>query len=226
MRRARRAWGFAAIGFAANAVALVAALPARFVVDPGAGWDVAGTVWNGEAVLGGAYRLAWRWAPLRSLAALSFAADVRLTGAGTDIAGSAIRGWGRTRFDGLSGSADGALAAALAPGLPFACDVGLQIDLPRLVLDGAASSAVGEIRSGSGSCGLVGEAGSVAVPPLLATMRTGVGGSTVAQVAPVGQARLHWVDGAIAGGRLVVTVTPAGGAALPFARGLRVDRAL
>ncbi len=94
---------FAALGLAAYIVALVATLPARFAVDWGPGWQVAGTIWHGEAVRDGAYRLSWRWAPLRSLAALAFAADVRFEGGGIDIAGSVTARGGQLRFDGPSG---------------------------------------------------------------------------------------------------------------------------
>jgi len=195
-------------------------LPARFAVDWGPRWQMAGTLWSGDAVLDNAFRLSWRWAPLRSLAAFAFAGDVRLTGSGTDIAGSLIARGRRLRFDGLSGRADGALLTALDPALPFACDATLEVDLARLILDRARSSAVGEVRAGSGRCG------TVSLPPLLAILRAGPDGTTLGALAPVGQARLHLAEGSIADGRLVVALTPAGAAALPFARGLRIDEPL
>lgn len=201
-------------------------LPARFAVDWGPRWQMAGTVWNGEAVLDGAYRLSWRWAPLRSLAAFAFAGDVRLAGGGTDIAGSVISSGRRLRFDGLSGRADGALLAALDPALPFACETALEVDLPRLIVDRARSSAVGEVRAGSGSCATPGAGPNMVLPALLATLRAGPGGTTIGALSPIGQARLHLAEGSIAGGRLTVALTPAGAAALPFARGLRIDQPL
>ena len=225
--RARPRWRrFAALGLAAYLAALLADLPARVVLDWGPRWQIAGTVWSGEGVLDGAYRLTWRWAPLRSLAAFAYAADVQLTGSGTDIAASAIAGPRRLRLDGVSGRGDGALLAALAPGLPFACDAPLEIDLPRLVLAGADSAAVGEIRSGSGSCGAAGAPGTSALPPLLLSARAAPRGGTVAELAPVGQARLRLIEGSVLGGRLTVRTTPLGAATLPFARGFAIDRAL
>jgi hypothetical protein len=217
---------FALIGLAAYLFALLVAMPARLVVDWGPRWQMAGTLWNGEAVLDSAYRLTWRWAPWRSLAAFAFAADVRLDGAGTDITGSAISSGRRLRFDGLSGRGDGALLAALDPALPFTCDAALEVDLPRLIIDGTRSSAVGEVRVGSGTCAVAGANASAVIAPLLATMRAGPGDTTVAELAPVGQARLHLAEGLIAGGRLTVTLTPAGEEALPFARGFRIDETL
>lgn len=196
------------------------------MLDWGPRWQMAGTLWSGEAVLDGAYRLSWRWAPLRSLAALAFAADVRLDGSGTDIAGSVMARGRRLRFDGLSGRSDGALLAALDPALAFRCEVGLEIDLPRLIIDGPYSSAAGEVRAGSGRCAAPGAATSALVPPLVAAIRTGPDDMTFGQLAPVGQGRLHLAEGSIADGRLTVSLTPAGRAALPFMGDFRIDQPL
>jgi hypothetical protein len=217
---------FALLGLAAYAAALLATLPARFVVDWGPRWQMAGTLWSGEAVLDGAYRLSWRWAPLRSLAAFAFAADVRLDGGSTDIAGSVIARGRRLRFDGLSGRGDGTLLAALDPALPFRCDVGLDVDLPRLIIAGPHSSVVGEVRTGSGRCAALGTTTSALVPPLIATMRTEPNEMTIGQIVPIGQGRLHLVEASIANGRLVVTPTQAGRAALPFIGDVHIDQAL
>jgi hypothetical protein len=217
---------FAVLGLAAYVVALIVGLPARFVTDWGPRWQTTGTVWNGEAVFDGAYRLTWRWAPLRSLATFAFAADVRMSGAGTDIAGSVISSGRRLRFDGLAGRSDGALLATLDPSLPFRCEVALEIDVPRLIIDGARSSAVGEVRSGAGNCTAAGAAASTLMPAVLAAMHTAPDGTTIGQLAPIGQARLHLAKGSITGGRLTVAMTPAGQAAFPFLGGFRIDTAL
>jgi hypothetical protein len=149
---------FAVLGLAAYVVALIVGLPARFVTDWGPRWQTTGTVWNGEAVFDGAYRLTWRWAPLRSLATFAFAADVRM--------------------------------------------------------------------SGAGNCTAVGAAASTLVPAVLAAMHTAPDGTTIGQLAPIGQARLHLAKGSITGGRLTVAMTPAGQAAFPFLGGFRIDTAL
>jgi hypothetical protein len=217
---------FAIIGLVAYLVALVAVLPARFAMDWGQRWQMSGTVWNGEAVLDGAYRLTWRWAPLRSLASLAFAADVRVEGPGTDIAGAASSRGGALRFDGLAGQGDGALLTALDRTLPFTCEMALDINLPRLVIDRGRTQIVGEVRTGSGRCAGAGQSASATVPPLIATMRTAADGSTEAALAPVGQGRLHLMEGSIAQGRLKIGLTPAGEAAMPFAQSFQVDHEL
>lgn len=222
----RRDWSrFAAIGGAAFLLAAVAELPARFVVSPGPRWAVAGTAWNGEAVIDGAYRLQWRWAPWRSLANLAFAADIRLDGSAADIAGAATKVRGGYLFEGLSGRGDGTLLNALAT-LPFACDAPLEIDMPRLLIAGARSAAVGEIRAEPGTCRSITAPAGVMLPALLARASRGPSGDTTFAVAPAGQGRLRLIEGGIAGGRLHLALTPAGRAALPFAQGLAMDEAL
>lgn len=205
-------------------VALIALLPARFVFNPGTRWAVAGTVWNGEAVRDGAYRVEWRWAPWRSLATLGFAVDWRMAGSGTDLAGSAVQTSERLLLEGVSGTADGALLAAIAPDLPFACDAPLTVNLPRVLLAERGSFFEGAVRSDAGSCTIAGAPEAVGIPPLVARAvrdRTGV---TTLTVAPLATPRLRLAEGALAGGRLTIAATPAGAAALPFLRGWRLER--
>ena len=99
-RRGRIGWLIGA-GLVGYVGALIATLPASLVFNPGTRWAVAGTMWNGEAVRDGAYRVEWRWAPWRSLANLGFAANWRMGGSGADIAGSAVRTSGRLLLEGV-----------------------------------------------------------------------------------------------------------------------------
>ncbi|NIJ07744.1 hypothetical protein FHS31_001354 [Sphingomonas vulcanisoli] len=222
----RRSAVFIAIGVLAYLVALIASWPARFALTPSPRFAVAGTVWSGEAVIDGAYRIQWRWAPWRSLASFAYAADVRLTGTGTDIAGSATRISGGYAFEGLAGRGDGALLAALAPSLPFACDTTLQIDLPKLRIAGAASAAVGSIRADGGSCAAKGSAETSPLPPLRISALAEPGNATRITAAPLGQARRQMIEGGIASGRLTLTPTHVGIALLPLLATVRIDSAL
>ena len=221
----RRAIIFA-IGFIVYLAALVASWPARFALAASPRFAVAGTVWSGEAVLDGAYRIEWRWAPWRSLASLAYAADVRLTGSGTDIAGSATRLRGGYLFEGLSGRGDGALLTALEPSLPFTCDTTLQIDLPTLRLSGAGSAAVGEVRADGGSCAAKGAAESTPLPPLTIAAVSEPGDTTMITAAPLGQGRRHMIEGGVANGRLTLAPTRDGIALLPLLATMRIDSAL
>jgi hypothetical protein len=214
---------FAAVGTVAYLAALLANIPARFVIDPGERWTVGGTVWNGEAVLGGSQRIEWQWSPMRTLASFAFAADWRMSGGATDLAGTAALSRGKVVLEGVSGQADGALLAAIAPRMPFVCDTRMQVDIPLLTIGGNDSRAIGEIRSEAGRCTSRGLASvPVALPPLVATMRN-TGGATEGWIAPAG-VRTKLVTGTMSRrGRVSVAVSPAGGALLPFAQGLRYD---
>lgn len=206
-------------------VALAAALPARFMLDPGPRWAVGGTIWNGEAVLDGAWRVEWRWSPVRTLSSFAFASDVRISGAGTDIAGAATLWRQHTLLEGLSGRGDATLLAGLLPRLPFACDGSLQIDMPRLLLAHADSAAVGEVRLQGATCTPI-AGGSATTPPTLVARAFRVGGDTRIEIAPAGQQRLVVVDGGISNGRIHVAPTPVGRRMMPFLAALSIDEAL
>ena len=224
LRSRRRTLGYSAIGLVAYVVALIASWPARFLIDADPGWAVAGTIWHGEAVLDGAYRVEWRWAPFRSLANLGFAADWRMTGSGTDLAGSAIAWPNSLLLEGVSGQSDAALLAALDHDLPFACNATLTVDLPRIMLDAAKSSIEGEVRSDPGSCAARGSEGSAPVPALVMRATRDRAGVTSATLAPLAQPRLRLAEGSLAGGRLSLAPTRTGAAMLPFLRNWRIDR--
>ena len=224
--RIRRALPWLAVGTAAYLVTLIATFPARFVVDMGPRWAVSGTVWSGEAVVDGAYRVEWRWAPWRSLAAFAFAADVRVTGAGTDLAGSATEAPGRLVVEGLSGQGDGGLLAAFGPKLPFVCDMSLQVAIDRLIVSDAHSEARGRIGSEAGRCTPVGGGAAAPLPALMTTLQPISDSASAITVAEPGRDRLHLFEGQIGSGRIRLAPTRAGMEALPFAQAMSVDEAL
>ncbi|QJU56360.1 hypothetical protein HL653_07615 [Sphingomonas sp. AP4-R1] len=222
----RRAWPWLAIGLAAYLVALIVTVPARFILSGDPRWAVAGTLWNGEAVVDGAYRLEWHWAPWRSLASLAFAADVRMTGAGTDLAGAATVSPGGTLLEGFAGSGGGGLLSAFGPRLPFACDAALTITLRQLRIAGTRSEATGEIASDAGSCTAIGGGQPNPVPALITRLLPLPDGTTRIETTPAKGSRVRFFEGRIAAGRLHLALTPAGAAALPFAQGLVIDEAM
>ena len=212
-RPRRRLILFAAIGFVTYLLSLLATTPARLFVPTGGGIaGVGGTIWHGEAALTGGNRIEWRWAPLRSIAGFGFAADWRVTGAATDLGGRALLRRGAARLEGVSGRVDGSLLAALAPGLPFRCDLIVQADLPLLAIGGAEPRVSGTMRSEAGSC--TSESTVAPLPPLVAS----AAGEGVLRVTPAGEpARLLAELGPDGTGTTSLRVTPAGAALLPFA---------
>jgi hypothetical protein len=225
LARMRRAWPWLAIGIAAYLIALIVTVPARFVLPADPRWAVAGTVWSGEAVVDGAYRVQWRWAPWRSLASLAFAADIRLTGNGTDLAGAATFGPSGTLLDGLAGSGDGGLLAAFGPRLPFACESALQIQFRRLRIAGVRSEGAGEIASGAGTCTPLGGGQPAPLPALVTRLLPMPDGTTRIETTSAGQ-RVRLLEGSIAAGRLHLAPTTAGLTQLPFLQGLAIDEPL
>ena len=205
-----------ALGAAAYLVTLAATLPAD-VALPATPFAArfSGTLWHGEALLAGGNRIGWDWAPLRSFAALSFAADWHATGAGTDLGGKALLRAGSLRMDDISGNADGGFVAALAPDLPFACDTRFSVTLPRFATGDDAPLSTGEILSEAGTCRSKAGGPATSVAPLAITTRQARGGSRII-IAPQGQRRLRLAEAILDAGRLDLAITPAGTRELPF----------
>ncbi len=222
-RSYKRAIVFLALGAIAYLLALLTTIPSRFVIDPGERWVMGGTVWHGEAVLGGSQRIEWDWSPVRTLTNLAFAADWRISGGATDLTGTAALSGSRIVLEDITGQADGAMIAAVAPRFPLVCETRMQVDIAVFRLGGNDSRALGEIRSEAGRCAPPGLATApIALPPLIATMRN-VNGTTEGWITPVGLRQKLVIGTLSRRGRVAIAVSPAGGALLPFAQGLRYD---
>lgn len=198
------------IGLGVYLLTLLATMPARIVVPlPGA----TGTVWHGSAPIDGGNRATWRWAPLRSLTGLGFAADFAVTGPQTALDGRALLRPGHMLFEEVRGSADGGLLALARPS--FACAVRMRVDLARLSIGGGRQGADGRVRSEPGSCQPFGGA-AVAVPALALDIRQ-TPGLAVIGLAPVGERRNPFLVGGLGeDGKLRLIVSAEGAAALPF----------
>lgn len=221
----RRALIFTGIGAGVYALSLIATIPAQLVVPIA---DASGTIWRGSAPLGGVNRVAWRWAPLRSLVQFGFAADLIAEGPETSLAGRALLRPGSLRLDSVSGSADGTLlGAVLKPS--FACTLRMQIDFDHVKIGGASQGAEGRIRSGPGTCQAFGGQSPVSVPALAFDMRQ-TPGVAVINLAAVGQPRTPFVMGGLdEAGKLQLIVTAEGATALPFAStpgGMKIETEL
>ena len=219
-RHRRRILLFVGIGAGAYLLALLATIPARLAVpgDVPALGAVSGTVWHGEAALPGGDRLTWRFAPLRTLASLAFAADIAVTGAQTDLAGRIALTPSAVRLDSIAGRAGGTLLRAAFPDLPFTCELGLQVDVPSLTIGTATPQVAGEIRSTPGACTPRTGGAAVPVPALLATARPAGPRSTALTVTPLTERRRTLARTVFtADGRVAITIRPAGAALFPFA---------
>jgi hypothetical protein len=223
----RRPGALLAVGILAYVAGLVVTLPARLIVQHGEGTniaDVAGSLWAGEAALTSGEVVAWRWAPLRSLAGLGYAADVRLTSDRTALSGTALLRPGSVTLANVAGTAGGALLNALFPRLPFTCDLAMQVAVRRLTIGSGDQHAEGRILGDSGRCAPVSApSATTPLPPLV--LESVADGQL--RLAKQGQRRVALADVRL--GRddaLSIAVTPAGAAAFPFAvppGGLNLD---
>lgn len=213
----RRLIAFALFGIASYAVAMIATIPASVVFN-NQPWrtGVAGTIWNGEVGLAGGSTLRWSWSPLRSITSLGFAADWKMTGPDTDMAGRVLAGPWSTVIDKASGTADASILAAIQPDLPFTCDLNLQVEIERAAMGGSSQMFDGRVASDPGTCSPKKAGAASAVPALILTGEK-IGPQTRIRLAPMAQRRKVLIDAALSeGGMLDLTVTPDGATMLPF----------
>ena len=166
----------AGLGVAAYALGLVAMLPAE-VVAPG-DREAVGTVWDGQMALDGGFAAGWRTQPLASLAHLSLAERLRVTGPLTELNGQVLVRPGRVLLRDLDGTASARLISALAPGLPFACDADLRVAIEELALQGAPAGA-GTVRSSPGDCTPAGGGTPSPLPALTGTFSADAAATTL-----------------------------------------------
>jgi hypothetical protein len=227
--RSRRFQLFALTGIAAYLLTLIATLPARLLLEraeePHIWLAVSGTVWNGEAALSHGHAVRWRWAPMASLANLSYSTHLEVLGADTELKGiAAWRPSGIVITD-LNGNASATLVSALAPTLPFLCDFPMRVNIDRLAFGGSAPGAAGEIMGSAGTCASRNSSvsASTAVPPLVAAATINVGGSN-GWLAARGNRADKLISFAVTpSGKTSVTVSPTASAMIP---GIEAVRAL
>ncbi len=221
-RRARRRRTLLLILFGAGAyaVALLVSLPAAIAMRA-AGVEtsapsLSGTVWRGQAELGGGIVADWRWMPWRSLRSVGLAAELTVRGAGNNLVGRIVLRPGSALVAPLTGQASWTLVETLAPRLPFRCDLGLQVAVERLSVGRDANAIDGEIRSGPGACrAKVGSGQPAPMPAMTATSTIDRNGSTLRMVGSPDR-KISLMDGAVTPqGRLTLRVRPAGAAIAP-----------
>lgn len=158
---------------------MVAFIPARVLVNENENFKVGGTIWNGEAVFASTLRAEWQFAPLTSLTQLGFAVDWRLTGGGTDLAGSMTKRGATMQFDQVSGQADAQSLSLLAPNLPISCTFVADVRIKTLRLGGRQQGGEGNLRMAPSRCSAKAIPGPVIdVPALTGTLGPGARGTT------------------------------------------------
>lgn len=219
-----RARHLAILGLASLAVALIATVPARIMLPQNGdnATHAVGTIWNGEAAIGGQTAVSWRMAPLRSILSLGVASDVVVRGGASDMTARAVWRPGRLELTSVAGIAGPGLVNTLIADLPFRCDLSFSVDLDRIVLAGPGTSVTGSVRSGAGLCwaGNGADPERAAVPAMTGravTTATGTSGWLAPSARPQGERLVQMtIDRS---GRLTATVLGAGARILPLAAG-------
>lgn len=206
-------WPLAGIGAGVFTFALLATLPARVVLP--AGTDAAGTVWHGEAALGGGNVAAWNWSPGASLLLAGIGFEWHLDGTGTALRGAAAWApFGGVTLGDVSGRAGWPLVALAAPGLPLVCDFGLGVSLGRVRLDRRDPSASGTMTGGPGTC----TGRSASAPRTVPRIFVALQGST-GTITPWANRAAGLATMSVAGGTFRVHTTAAGAALIPGSTG-------
>lgn len=202
-----------AVGAATYALGLVALLPAEVIVPDDR--DAVGTVWNGETALPGGFAAGWTTRPLMSVARFGLVERVSVTGPQTALEGEATLRPGTFSIRDMEGVASGRLISALAPSLPFTCDIDLRVAVGALALKGRPAGE-GSVRSSPGSCLNSGAGTPAPLPALTGTF--GADGEATTLVLtrdgsadPLARARVTRA------GALTLLVEPAGVGLLPGA---------
>lgn len=148
----RRTLVFILIGILAYFVGLIATIPAATIIDESERLQVGGTIWSGEAVFASTIRIEWAFSPLSSLSKMAFSAEWRLSGGGTDLAGSATRRGDQLQFANVVGQIDGSLFDAAFPNLPLSCRFTADVRFDHAFLSGEGQRAQGSLRTGPMAC--------------------------------------------------------------------------
>ncbi|QYE36161.1 hypothetical protein KZX46_09620 [Polymorphobacter sp. PAMC 29334] len=210
-------WLLAALGVGVYAAALVATMPARLVVPRGV--DAAGTVWRGEAALGGGHVAAWHASLLDSLGSAGVAGRWTIDGPGSALEGAARWGpFAGVELAAVHGRVGWPLVALAVPSLPFACDFGVHVALDRVALAPKHQAASGNISTEAGSCSGRFAGAARAVPRIAATFVTS-GDRTTGTLTPWANRAQPLADLTLEKGVLRLHTTAAGAALIPGSTG-------
>ncbi len=177
---------------------------------------MSGTVWHGRVEIDGGHDLTWTMRPRASLLNWGFAADVHVTGPGTDLAGQAVLRGNGARIGPLAGVASWPLIAGVMPGLRIACSGQARFAAIDLRISATERTGAGTVTAPAGECArLDGRFGPVPVPALHAQIST-LPDAVQVLVTPQDGPRVALLTAQLTqADRLVVTIHRAGAALVP-----------
>ena len=177
---------------------------------------LSGTIWQGRMLVDGGHEATWTLRAADSLWALGLAADWRVAGPGTDLAGSVVLRRDGIDLGPLSGVAAWPLVAAAMPGQPISCTgqarfaaVNLQVDKDLRLGSGTVTTEAGDCTRRDGGSDLV------PTPALHAQIST-LDGAIEVLITPQDGPRVALVTARLtAEDRVVVTIHRAGAELVP-----------
>lgn len=216
------------LGLAALAVSLVVSVPVSVVaarLGLSASVDrVSGTLWNGTASKVG-HEVRWQVSGAESLRGMGLVVNWRLTGPGTDLAGSTALPLtlsrksadllGGLRLGPVSGVAGWGVIEAAMPGLPIRCDGTATVTGLRFGLVPGARSADGTITALPATCARLDGAVPPVPTPSLAARLTMDADDMVATLADTDSGAELAVARLTEADRIVITLRAAGAALVP-----------
>lgn len=212
------------LGLAAFAISLIWYMPVRFVAHqagfpdsgPMATSRLSGTVWKGQMQIDGGHEVTWMAQTGASLWAFGFAADWKLIGPGTDLAGKIVLRPGDVDLGPMSGVAAWPLVAAALPGLPIACTGQARLAAVEVRLNRAERSGSGTATTSEAECArLDGLTAGVPAPALHAQITT-LPEAVQLLVTPQNGARVPLITALLTQEhRLVITIHREGAALVP-----------
>lgn len=212
------------MGLIAYIFALIAFIPAEAVLDENDGFQVGGTIWNGNAVLGGTVQADWAVSPIDSISRLAFSARVRITGGGSDLTGLITQRGEQFGIDNLSGQLGGDTLEALFPRLPVRCSFEGSLRIERLRLGGQGQTAEGQMLTGPVSCTAKQLAGVPVNFPSLAGRIAPNANESTGSIATTGAQAVSLVEVRLSPkGALSIWPTQMAITRAPFLAGLRYD---
>lgn len=196
--------------------ALVVTAPAsvlsRVVEIPPTVTGLAGTVWQGQAVVAGGIAAAWQVDIFGSLQSGALVADWTLTGADSRLSGRASGAPGRAEVTDVSGVAGWSLLAAAMTDLPAQCNLSARVEIEKAKLGPGVVSGRGKLTSPPMVCAT--EAGEISVPATTTTLTPIEGGVRLVAETREDGVRLGSVD-LLARGWMIATLEPAGAQLIP-----------
>ncbi len=190
-RIARRTLVFILIGILAYVIGLIATIPAATMIDESDRVQVGGTIWRGEAVLASTIRFEWVFSPLTTLSKMAFSAEWRVSGGGTDLAGTATKRGNQLQFVDVAGQADGSLLDAAFPDLPLSCRFTADVRVDQAYLGGEGQRVQGTLRTGPMACSAKQLAAlPVELPAMTGALGPGGNGTAGALISSADQAHI------------------------------------